>query len=628
MRELRILLEAFCSPRSSHQALFFQPPILRQVTPITRSSQLHVTPSLAMKLFTLTLAFTSLVALPTLAQTVLREHIWSTVIYTRYGDRTPYIFPASSSLTPLGATQLFQAGSKFRDRYLVSTADEASTVIQGISPFQLNNDQLFIFSLDDQFIIASAQAFMQGLYPPLRASSNATFINGQSQLANGSNVVGPFSGYQYAKLVTASSLDLDSIWLSGAENCPVYAESKSEYFASAFYDNLLEETRDFYRSLQPGLLNGVFSNSSVNYLNAYLIFDYLNYGSIHNISFEDNLSFEDFTRAKILADNWSWAMHGNTSASGRTPGDQIRAIAGRTVANRIVQSLYANINTAGTFGKMTFLFGGFEPMVSFAALSGLASEQNPQFFGIPEYGSSMVFELFSSEEGEPESYPSPANLKVRFYFQNGTDDSSKLVAYPLFGNGPSGISMTLSDFVANMQEFMILSVGDWCETCSSYSIFCPAFNFVEGGNGNAPARGGARRGLNPVVAGIVGAIAALAVLGLLVAVAVLFGGLRLYRQKTKKRSELNGFKGGEKLASDQDLTIPKGGAGASVDAAATTSSRGHERVGSWELRDQKKAEEAQLPTLKSSGMPRRPSFEDDDLRVSPFADPVKPNDRV
>ena len=581
-----------------------------------------------MKFLAVVLALTGLQVVRTVAQTVLREHIWSTVIYSRYGDRTPYILPTSNTLTPLGATQMYSAGTRFRERYLVSASGNGNTVIQGVSPFQLDNDQVSIVSLDDQFIVASAQAFMQGLYPPLMASSNATFINGQSQLANGSNILSPLNGYQYPQISALSPHDFSSIWLMGADNCPMYSASRSDYFNSAFYENLLESNQDFYRSLQPALLNGIFANSSVNYLNAYLIFDYLNYGSVHNSSFLDDLSFEDLTRAKILADNWVLATYGNTSVSGLTEGDRIRAIAGRTLANKIVSALYGNINTAGTFNKMTLLFGGFEPMVSFAALAGLASEQNPQFLGIPEYGSSMVFELYSLTENDTDIYPSTTDLNVRFFFQNGTDDTSDLVAYPLFGNGPSGIGMTLSEFVADMEKVMILSVGNWCQTCASFSIFCPAFEADAGDARSGPMRPRSRGGLRPVVAGVIGAVVTLAIVGLLIAAAAVFGGARLYRQRTKKRSELNGFKGGEKLASDQDLTIPKGGAGASVAVTGEGPTRGHERVGSWELGDQKKAEEAQRPGLNSSATAmRRPSFEDD-LHVSPFADPVKPNDRV
>lgn len=575
------------------------------------------------------LAIAALQVVPSGAQTVLREHVWSTVIYTRYGDRTPYILPAANTLTPLGARQMYRAGNRFRDRYLASTPAIGNTAIRGISPFQLDNDQVSIVSLNDQYIVASAQAFMQGLYPPLQAFSNATFINGQSELANGSNILSPLDGYQYPRIDTVSSFDLNSIWLMGSNNCPRYIASRSEYLASASYENLSDANRDFYRSLQPALLNGIFVNSSVDYFNAYTIFDYLNYGSIHNSSLRDNLSLEDLTRAKILADNWAWAAYGNVSASDVSERGQIRTIAGRTLANRIVQALDHNINTSGSLDKMTLLFGDFRPMVSFAALAGLASQQNSQFLGIPDYGSSMVFELYSQTENDTESFPSTTDLNVRFLFQNGTDESSELVEYPLFGNGPSGISMTLNEFAAGMQKFMIAGVEDWCEACASYSIFCPAFEADRDDDGIGSGRCGSRKGPSPVVAGVIGAAVTLAVAALLMAAAMLFGRVRLYRQRTKKRSELNGFKGGEKLASDQDLTIPKSSAGASVAIGETAPARGHERVGSWELGDQKKAMNEELPNLNAGGTPvSRPSFEDDDNHVSPFADPVKPNDRV
>ena len=104
---------------------------------------------------------------------------------------------------------------------------------------------------------------------------------------------------------------------------------------------------------------------------------------------------------------------------------------------------------------------------------------------------------------------------------------------------------------------------------------------------------------------------------------MVLGGLRVYRIKRKGKSDLGGFKGGEKLASDADLTIPKARAGASVTSVA------HERVGSWELGSQAKAKEAQVQNLGSSVHPaRRPSFEDDELHVTPFASPIKPDDRV
>lgn len=297
--------------------------------------------------------------------------------------------------------------------------------------------------------------------------------------------------------------------MAGADNCPRFSDFRSEYLSSSSYKDLQVKSQDFYRSLQPALLNGVFPEPIVTYGNAYLIYDYLNYGSIHNISFSNDLSREDLTRAKSLADSFVWAMFGNTSAPNTSGDDHLRGVAGRTLAYSIVQALGANIESSGLFNKMTLLFGGFEPIVSFASLAGLASEQNPQFFGIPDYGSSMVFELYSLSENDSTAYPSISDLNIRFFFQNGTSDSSELVAYPLFGNGPSGISMKLNEFTAAMRKFMIRGGGDWCKTCASFSIFCPAFAAGGSDQGAGTGNNRSRKGLSPVVAGVVGAIVTL-----------------------------------------------------------------------------------------------------------------------
>jgi len=571
------------------------------------------------------------------AQTVLTAQVWSTFIYTRYGERTPFIFPNSLTLTPLGAQQLFQAGASFRQRYVepVINPEVEYTTIRNISPYQLSQDQLTILSTDDQYISASAQAFLQGLYPPLESSSNYTYITGLSNLANGTNVVAPLNGIQYPNILTASSNDLNSIWVAGMNDCPMYTSSASDYYASSEYETIEADTQSFYSSLQPDFLDGYFSNASVGYYDAYYIYDYLSYAYTHNTTVAETLSPEDLTRAEILADDWVFAMNANTTASGSTAGDHIRAIAGRTLANKILEAFYTTINTQGRANKMTLLFGSFEPMVSFAALAQLVNEQNAAFYDTPAPGSSFVFELFSLlTANDTAAYPDSSDLYVRFFYQNGTGDYSSLVAYPLFGRSPSEIMMPLEDFIMGIQDFMIFSVADWCTTCGSYSVFCPAFEGTDTSSStsgsSSESESSTHHAVSPAVGGVIGAVVTLVVAGLLFGLVMLFGGVRMHRVQTKRRSELGGFKGAEKLASDQDLTLPKGVAGPEGPPdAAPAPIRGHERVGSWELKDQAKAEEAQGRSLHASNIQAgRPSFEDDDINVNPFAHPVKPHDQV
>ena len=583
----------------------------------------------------LLLAFTALQYIPAAAQTVLQEQVWGAVIFTLYGDRTPFILPETFTLTPLGAQQLYGAGSTFRERYVSSSQLPFSeytvnTVINGISEFQLDDDEVTIESTTDQYIVASAQAFMQGLYPPLQVSSNDTFVTSQSSLANGSNIIAPLDGYQYPLIYTASNNDDESVWLAGEISCPAYTASNEDYFTSPEFATMLSMTADFYASLQEEFLSGIFPNSSVGYLEAYLIWDYLRYGLTHNTSIANHISESVYLYARALADQLVFALTGSLTASGATPGDQVRAIAGKTLATRVVEALYMNIDAGGQEDILTLLFGSFEPMVSFAALAGLASEQNPQFYSIPDPGSSMIFELFSLSLNATDDYPDRADLSVRFLFQNGTGNGSEMVSYSLFGNDPSA-SMSFDEFVAGMEAIWMPSVADWCNTCSSLSIFCPAL-VGDGGDGSSfgPSTGASSSGhhdVSPAVAGVIGAVVALVVAGIITAVLALFGGLRVYR--AKGRSDLGGFKG-ERLASDQDLTLAKGNVGTSVTSVSSPSAgKLHERVGSWELGDQDKAREAQIPNLGSTdASARRPSFEDDELHVTPFASPTQPDDRV
>lgn len=242
----------------------------------------------------------------------------------------------------------------------------------------------------------------------------------------------------------------------------------------------------------------------------------------------------------------------------------------------------------------------------------------------------MVIELFTLVvNGESSTYPSDAtNLFVRFLYQNGRGDDAELTQYPLFGADPDNTYISFSDFVAGTEPIMMLSIEDWCSGCGSYSIFCPAFAEENSSSPGGTEPTTSNHGLNPALAGVIGALVTLVVLALIVGAAMLLLGLRFFRVKNKRRSELAGFKGAEKLASDQDLTIPKGGAGAVVTDTGAVGGRGHERVGSWELKHSGQAEQAHQPMDYMIASRRRASFEDDELHVNPYTKPVEAKDQL
>ena len=160
-----------------------------------------------MELLRIVVVVAGLLVRHVMSETVLNEQVLGAFVFSMYGDRTPLIQPIDPTLTPLGATQMYSAGTAFRNRYISNSngSNTLGTAILGISPDVLDNQDISIITTDDQFTIASATAFMQGLYPPLDLSTSGSFTTDLSILANGSNVQAPLSNYQYPQLYVSIS---------------------------------------------------------------------------------------------------------------------------------------------------------------------------------------------------------------------------------------------------------------------------------------------------------------------------------------------------------------------------------------------------------------------------------------
>ena len=119
--------------------------------------------------------------------------VWASVIFSRTGERTPEVLGfIPTTVTSLGAQQAYSAGSFFRDRYVSSVDPMGSneqTPLQGLNPNTIDPRQLYVMTLDEQFTVASAQAFTQGLYPPFMLNDTVVdMLDGTSMLSNGSYV--------------------------------------------------------------------------------------------------------------------------------------------------------------------------------------------------------------------------------------------------------------------------------------------------------------------------------------------------------------------------------------------------------------------------------------------------------
>ncbi|KAH9885915.1 histidine phosphatase superfamily [Xylariomycetidae sp. FL2044] len=581
---------------------------------------------------------TGLLAMSLLGQTWAQfttERVWSSFAFVNHGERTPLKGETAPSLTPIGAQQLYSQGSLFRTRYLSDEESEVTTnnPIVGMQKETLDNSQMSIYSTTDDYVVGGATAFMQGLYPPVTNTSASASASDGGALANGSTVEYPLGGYQYPNIRTLSTMDPSSIWIEGNTACAEYAMSSNAFRHEGTSQRLWDSTFDFYQTTFLASFPGVFPASMVSWDYAYELYDYAAYAWEHNATARAVLGVDALERLRALADSQQFALNGNLTASGLEPGDMIRAVAGRTLAARVVAQMSALLasSSGGNPERLTLMFGSFEPMMSFFSLAGLARDDSTTadtFRPIPEPGAAMIFELFSEEEEEEEmtndnnnnttttdqsTIPTPDQLWVRFLYRAGTDTNTDtdtdtngsttaaaapppLREYPLFGRGNSQTRMPWSDFRAEMGLFSIRDVAGWCRTCGSVTLFCGAVNQNTDGSfpstssstssSSSSSSSGAHTAVSPAVAGVIGAATTLAVLLLAGAGAWALGGLRISRQprssvsgsrlpgggrRGRHRVSLGGFKGAEKMASDRDLTLV-GGSGAR-----------HERIGSWEL---------------------------------------------
>ncbi|KAF2401366.1 phosphoglycerate mutase-like protein [Trichodelitschia bisporula] len=571
------------------------------------------------------------------AQTVFTVH--STVIFARVGDRTPLSTDDPVQLTSLGAQQMYNLGSFLRRRYITSGDTNpfvGAGVIAGLSSWHLSPQQLYVLTENTQSTTASALAFMQGFYPPFQLpNGTAKYIDPSSLVANNSYVEYPLNGYQYPSINAVSELDPNSIFVAGNDNCDNYYESGGTYTSSIQFSYIQNQTHDFYQSIGRAILGDDMNPSGWDYAYATDIYDFVSYQNRHNDTVAAILSRAEFKgvvdELANLASMKQWELNGNSS-------DGIRTIAGQTLAAKVLGLFASNMVYAGYQNKVNLIVGDFAPMIALFSLMNLSSI-NSNFRLIPPFGSAIALELFSINNstgvgsGDGANYPNADSLWVRFLYTNGstTDANPNPTAqtYQMFNNGPSGINMKFKEFAAAVEDIMLSDVSRWCILCSSTRIFCPGFTGSDGSNASDASR---KHGLSLQAAGVLGAGVTLAVLLLLLALAMLVGGVRFRRRVggLRRRSDLGGFKGSAKLASDTDLNIPKNAA--PIGIVSEDVKKGHERVGSWELKSKDAPAGDRFGSLadRAVGADRRPSYEldDDEERIDPFQQPVKPVERV
>jgi hypothetical protein len=390
----------------------------------------------------------SLLALPAAnAETVLGVYM-----FHRHGDRTDKTHGAE--LTDLGYDQVYASGQFYRNRYIVS---DGTNPIYGIASDVVIQGQIYVSAPSDNTLMNSAAGFLQSLYPPVGETL------GSQVLRNGSTVQSPMNGYQLipVHLVSGGAGSESSTWLQGSTGCFNAITSSAEYYNTTDYKTLANATQAFYKNLTPALTSSL-PNSSINYKNAYTIFDLLNVANIHNVSYagDDLITPETLFQVRTLADHHELSLAYNQSAP-------VRAIAGAVLGAQILDALNTTITTNGTT-PLNIQFGSYGTFQSLFGLSGLLNAST-DFYGIPDYASVMTFEAFTNASTTP--YPATSDIRVRFLFHNATTNASSLpTQYPLFNQ--AALDLSWSDFEAGMSKFAVGSQSVWCNVCGNSTGVC------------------------------------------------------------------------------------------------------------------------------------------------------------
>ncbi|KAI9661632.1 MAG: hypothetical protein M1821_008870 [Bathelium mastoideum] len=460
---------------------------------------------MALRALALTLFSSSVVCA---AETVLGVYM-----FHRHGDRTAKSTPPAN-LTDLGYSEVYHSGQYYRSRYVAS---DASLKISGLNSDVVLQSQIAVSAPADTVLQNSAQGFLQGLYPPVGSQL------GNETLANGSGVEAPLNGYQLIpiSLVSSGSGSEDSSWLQSSTGCGNSIISSNDYFTSTDYQGLLKSTAGFYDNLTSAI-NDTFSSSQISYKNAYTIFDLINVAEIHNTSihaFNDILTPDVLLQIRTLADHHEFNLAYNTS-------EPARAIAGATVAAQAVQYLNGTIASNHNYSgpRLGIQFGAYNSFQSFFGLANLTGVDE-DFYGIPDYASVMLFELYTNASMPPSGLPSQDNLFVRFLFNNGTSANSTVPQmYPLFGG--TAVDLRWTDFVTGMNKFAVGTTQQWCQVCGNTTGTCAAYASTPGPTSSSERSSG----ISAAVGGVIGAFVTLAVILGVEALILLLFGLRVVRK--------------------------------------------------------------------------------------------------
>lgn len=474
--------------------------------------------------------------------------VLSVFIFHNHCDRTSLFLPDGTqggSFGAPGATMCYQDGAYYWNKYLKK---DSRLKIYGTSQIY-NEDYVNAEAPNVDISVQSAMAFMQGLYKPVDLQSSVT--SGVDMLAadNSTFINGPLQGFQYAPITTYRSTDPQSVWIAGnLLQCNNQKVSSGLYYGTEDYKAMYEESQPFFNRLFEPYFEGIFEKYMMVFFNSYILYDYVNQNRAARNTTLLEMSDEDFEQLHVYANHLQFNLYGNTTTSvdpnwaNADLTEDLRDVGGRLIAGKVARMFRNTLSSGGWQNKVNFVLGNYDIMLSFFAIANLTS-RSPDFFGLPDLGSSMVFELYTDDQTlDIDGKIDPGSIKVAFGFRNGTTVDDTLTYFPLFDDDPQTdpVSMVYDRFLAKMDQVSIKSVGQWCSVCAAELDFCqdpgpvnsPSGSSDQEGQNNQQS-GSQSHGMAPAVAGVIGAIIMLALVGIAAALAFFVFGVGIKRDRRR-----------------------------------------------------------------------------------------------
>jgi len=303
---------------------------------------------------------------------------------------------------------------------------------RGLETDVVDIDQLIIradAAGEGNIILESAGALLQGLYPPTTEF--------QTTLANGTTVIGAFGGYQFVPIESVEpNLDIS---LNSFTSCPNFDLHTAAFYASPEFQAKAQEAAPFLQKLQP-----LIGNRSIDFINMFNIFDFVNVQRIHNKTFFDALPPTFGAQAYALANFHENGVFTDSAIDG------IGNVAIRTILPSIFTSLTRIANQSDPL-KLALNEISYKPFISLFNVTE-ATVKDPEIAGIVDYASVVALELHESPAGTP---------SVVMKFKNGTNDHD-FRPLSLFGNAV----VSLDEFISRLSPAAINTTSEWCQACN------------------------------------------------------------------------------------------------------------------------------------------------------------------